>query len=299
MSEPGGAGGREQQAPPVCYRHPDRETYIRCQRCERPICPDCMLPAAVGFQCPGCVKEGSRSTRQHLTPYGGRRSGDPRLTSFVLIGLNVAVFVAIQLTGGRGSRLIDYLALLPASAVGRGADGAPVLIQGVADGAVWQLLTSGFTHVQLLHIGFNMLALYFLGPPLESVLGRARFLAVYLASLLGGSAAVMLVSAPNSQTIGASGAVFGLMGALAVVSLKVQGQAQQILLWIGLNLFLTFTLPGISWQGHLGGLLVGAVLGAAIVYAPRKRRALLQWSAIATVTVLALVLAAVRAAMLA
>lgn len=295
MSEPGGAGSREQrQAPPVCFRHTDRETYIRCQRCERPICPDCMNPASVGFQCPECVREGNRSTRQHLTPYGGRRVADPRLTSFVLIALNAAVFLAIQATGRGRSRLVDYLALLPDSALSRGRDGLPVVVQGVADGAYWQLLTSGFTHVQLLHIGFNMLALYVLGPTLESVLGRARFLAVYGASLLGGSAAVMLFSAPNVTTLGASGAIFGLMGALAVLSLKVRGQAQQILLWIGINLVITFTIPGISWQGHLGGLVVGAALGAAMVYAPRRRRALVQWSAVVAVVLLALLAIAAR-----
>ncbi len=300
MSDPGGAGSREQrQAPPVCYRHPDRETYIRCQRCDRPICPDCMQPASVGFQCPECVREGSRSTRQHRTPYGGRRVADPRLTSFVLIALNAAVFLAIQATGRGRSRLVDYLALLPDSAIGRGPDGLPVVIQGVADGAYWQLLTSGFTHVQLLHIGFNMLALYFLGPTLESVLGRARFLAVYLASLLGGSAAVMLFTAPNVPTLGASGAIFGLMGALAVLSLKVQGQAQQILMWIGINLVITFTIPGISWQGHLGGLVVGATLGAAMVYAPRQRRALVQWASVGGVVLVSLVAIVTRVAALA
>lgn len=303
MTVPGGAGGRPGEAggpsaPPVCYRHPDRETYIRCQRCDRPICPDCMQPASVGFQCPECVRDGARSTRQGLTPYGGKRSGDPRLTSFVLIALNVAVFVAVYLTGRGRSSLVDLLALLPQSAVRLGA-GGPVEVQGVSGGAVWQLLTSGFTHVQLLHIAFNMLALYFLGPTLESVLGRTRFLAVYLVSLLGGSAAVMLLAAPNGQTIGASGAIFGLFGALLVVALKVRGQVQQILVWLGLNLVITFTVPGISWQGHLGGLVTGAVLAAAIVYAPKQRRAMVHWGAVGLVVVAVMVLIALRAAALA
>lgn len=298
MTVPGGAGGRPGEpggpsAPPVCYRHPDRETYIRCQRCERPICPDCMLPAAVGFQCPECVREGARTTRQGLTPYGGRRSGDPRLTSLVLISLNVAVFVAITVTGGYSSRLIDLLALRPAGGVVITQRG-PVDLLGVSSGGVWQLLTVGFTHVQLLHIAFNMLALYFLGPTLESVLGRTRFLAVYLVSLLGGSAAVMWLSAPYGQTVGASGAIFGLFGALLVVALKVRGQVQQILLWLGLNLVITFAVPGISWQGHLGGLVTGAVLAAAIVYAPKQRRSLVQWGAIGLVLAVLLVGIAAR-----
>ncbi|SDS86355.1 Membrane associated serine protease, rhomboid family [Nocardioides scoriae] len=282
------------EAPPTCFRHQGRETYIRCQRCDRPICPDCMRSASVGFQCPECVAEGARTTRQLVTPYGGQRSGDPRLTSFVLIGINALVWLAIAATGGGSSRLLDVLALLPRSATRMGTDGSLTLIRGVSDGAYWQLLTSAFTHVSLLHIGFNMLALYFLGPTLENVLGRVRFLALYLVSALAGSAAVMLFSSPNGQTLGASGAIFGLMGALAVIALKVQGQAQQVFVWIGLNLVITFTLPGISWQGHLGGLVGGAVIGAAMVYAPRSHRSLVQWSVTGLVLAAALVLIVAR-----
>ncbi len=291
----GGADGPTSpaQAPPTCYRHPDRETWIRCQRCERPICPDCMNSASVGFQCPECVREGARSTRQARTPYGGNRTGDPRLTSFVLIGINVAVWLAIMATGGSRSRLVDFLALLPDSAAGV-RDGRVVVINGVDDGAVWQLVTSMFTHVQPLHIGFNMLALYFLGPTLENVLGRTRFLALYFVSGIAGSAAVMLLSAPNGQTLGASTAIFGLMGALAVVALKVRGQLQSVLTWIGLNLVLTFTIGNISWQGHIGGLVGGAAIGAAMVYAPRKNRALVQWTATGLVLVVALLAVAAR-----
>ena len=255
-----------------------------------------MRSAAVGFQCPSCVKEGSRSTRQGLTPYGGKRVGDPRLTSFVLIGVNVLVWLAITATGGNGSRLVDLLALLPDSAARQLENGQVVVVRGVDDGAWWQLVTSMFTHVAPIHLGFNMLALYFLGPMLEAVLGRARFVALYLVSGLVGSAAVMLLSNPHGQTVGASGAIFGLMGALAVVATKVGGQLQPILLWLGLNLVFTFTVPGISWQGHLGGLIGGAVLGAAMVYAPRRHRALVQWSAVAVVLVLTLALVGVGAA---
>ena len=236
-----------------------------------------MRSAAVGFQCPSCVKEGARSTRQTRTPYGGQRVSDPRLTTFVLIGLNALVWLAILVTGGNDSRLLDKLALLPESAYTRYPDGSLVLVRGVSDGAWWQLMTSAFTHVEVLHIGFNMLALYFLGPMLETVLGRWRFLAVYLVSALSGSAAVMLFAAPHSQTLGASGAIFGLMGALAVMALKVRGQLQSVFMWIGLNLVFTFTASGISWQGHIGGLVGGAVVGTAMIYAPRSNRALVQW----------------------
>jgi membrane associated rhomboid family serine protease len=302
---PGGAGSLP-DAPPTCYRHPERETWIRCQRCERPICPDCMNSAAVGFQCPHCVKEGNRGSRQGRTPYGGQRVGDPRLTSFVLIGLNVLVWLAIQATGGARSSLVDKLALLPSGRctvpggfypnVGEAVctRAGQSWLPGVADGAWWQLVTSTFTHVQPLHIGFNMLALYFLGPMLENVLGRWRFLALYLVSGIAGSAAVMLLSDPDGQTLGASGSIFGLMGALAVIALKVRGQVQSILVWIGLNLAFTFTVGGISWQGHIGGLVGGAVLGTAMAYAPRQHRSVVQWTAVGLVLVVSLVLVTLR-----
>ncbi len=257
-----------------------------------------MNSAAVGFQCPTCVREGARSTRQSRTPYGGKRVGDARVTSFVLIGLNVLVWLLIQATGGRSSTVIDKLALLPDSATRRLPSGGVALVQGVDDGAWWQLLTSMFTHVEPLHVGFNMLALYFLGPMLETVLGRARFVALYFVSGIAGSATVMLLSAPNGQTVGASGAIFGLMGALAVVSLKVRGQVQSIMMWIGLNLVFTFTVPGISWQGHLGGLVGGAVIGAAMVYAPRSHRGLVQWGTAGLVLVISLLAVLVRVATL-
>jgi membrane associated rhomboid family serine protease len=257
-----------------------------------------MNSAAVGFHCPNCVKEANRGSRQFRTPYGGQRAADPRLTSFVLIGINVAVWLVIQATGGRASTVIDKLALLPDSASRELPAGSVVTVQGVADGAWWQIITSTFTHVQPLHIGFNMLALYFLGPVLENVLGRSRFLALYLVSGIGGSAAVMLLSDPHGQTLGASGSIFGLMGALAVVALKVRGQLQSVLMWIGLNLVFTFTVGGISWQGHIGGLIGGAVLGAAMVYAPKQYRAPVQWGATGLVLLVSLALIAARAAAL-
>ncbi len=165
---------------------------------------------------------------------------------------------------------------------------------GVSDGAWWQLMTSAFTHVEVLHIGFNMLALFFLGPMLENVLGRWRFLAVYLVSALSGSAAVMLFANPHSQTLGASGAIFGLMGALAVMALKVRGQVQSVFTWIALNLVFTFTVSGISWQGHIGGLVGGVIIGTAMVYAPRNNRALVQWSVTGLVLAVSVVLIAAK-----
>jgi membrane associated rhomboid family serine protease len=265
-----------------------------------------MRSAAVGFQCPNCVKEGARSTRQTRTPYGGQRVSDPRLTTFVLIGLNALVWLTILATGGNSSSLLDKLSLLPQGtcagpnggyypqAVEATCPAAGTWVPGVSDGAWWQLITSAFTHVEVLHIGFNMLALFFLGPMLEQVLGRWRFLAVYLVSALAGSAAVMLFAAPHSQTLGASGAIFGLMGALAVMALKVRGQVQSVFTWIALNLVFTFTVSGISWQGHIGGLVGGAIIGTAMVFAPRSNRPLVQWGVTGTVLGASVVLILVR-----
>jgi membrane associated rhomboid family serine protease len=288
---------------PTCYRHPGRETWIRCQRCERSICPDCMNEASVGFQCPECVAEGRKSVREAKAPYGGRRSTNPGITSLVLIGINAVVWIAVMATGGSASRLVDWLALrsngfcldgdllIPTTHKLCDAGQTAVWIPGVSDGAWWQLVTVMFTHVAPLHLGVNMLALWVLGPQLEAVLGRGRFLALYLLSGLTGSVAVYWLAAQYTPTVGASGAIFGLLGALLVVAIKVRGDVQGILVWLGINVAITF-MPGlnISWQGHLGGLAGGALIAAILVFAPKERRAVLQSAGLA---VLALVLVAV------
>ena len=297
---------------PTCYRHPGRETYISCQRCGRPICPDCMRDAAVGFQCPTCVAEGAKSTRSGQTPYGGARSANPALTSMVLIGMNVAVWVLIMATGGNGSRWVERLALLPRGrcVAGNyyfpsipesacGISGGREWLPGVSDGAWWQLVTSAFTHVEIWHIGFNMLALWFLGPQLEAMIGRWRFLALYLGSALTGSALVYWAAAEQSSTLGASGAIFGLMGALLVVAHKVRGNLQQIGMWIGLNFLITVIYSrSISWQGHVGGFLGGLAIAAILVYSPRARRTTWQATGIAAVVAVALVAMVARTVVL-
>lgn len=301
---------------PTCYRHPDRETYVRCQRCERPICPDCMRDASVGFQCPDCVKEGAKATRQGLLPYGGKRSGDPRLTSFVLIGINAAVWLAILATGWAKSTLVDRLALLPtgtctsqdnpgqfyprvdSSAVcDTVADGQ--WFPGVSEGAYWQLFTSMFSQVEIWHIGLNMAVLWFLGPQLESILGRVRFVALYLVAGLAGSVCVYWFADENTATLGASGAIFGLMGALLVVLHKIGGNIQAIVPWLVVNAVFTFLVPGVSWQGHLGGFLGGLVVTGAIVYAPKANRARLQTLGVTVVVVLLAAATVARTAVLA
>jgi membrane associated rhomboid family serine protease len=279
---------------PQCYRHPGREARIRCQRCERPICPECMNDAAVGFQCPSCIAEGRKTTRSARTAYGGIRSTNPGATTIALISINAAVWLAILLTGGAGSELVRVLSVVPDGLCWAGDGGAyypgageqvcrsisgAEWADGVSQGAYWQLLTNMFAHVQVWHIGFNMLALWVLGPQLEMVVGRARFLALYLLSGLAGSAVVYWISDERSATLGASGAIFGLMGALLVIAIKVGGNVQSVLTWIGINFVITIVGSSfISWQGHLGGFLGGALIASALVFAPRARRTAFQVS---------------------
>lgn len=265
------------QQVPTCYRHPDRQTYVRCARCNRFICPECMHSAAVGHQCADCVGAGARSVRPVTNAFGAPRptSMTPVVT-YVLIGVNLLMF-AIQM----GSPDLDRaLALWPLA---------------VADGQIYRLLTSAFMHFGVTHIAFNMLALYFVGPPLENALGRVRFIALYLLSALGGSVLVYLLTL-NALTAGASGAVFGLFGATFVVGKKLNMDVRSVMTIIVLNLAFTFLFPlfssqNISWQGHIGGLVAGAVVAAAFAYAPRARRTLVQAGAV--VAILALLVALV------
>lgn len=242
---------------PTCYRHPDRETYVRCQRCERPICPDCMREAAVGFQCVECVTDGHRGTRAPRT-LGGARAGTVRtaVLTWTLVGVNVLVFIA-QLAD---PTLLYRLAMNPLA---------------VAAGQWWRPLTAAFLHSQsgfYLHIVFNMWALIVLGPQLERTLGRARFGALYILSALAGSALVYWVAGMSSLTIGASGAIFGLFGATFVLARRLRLNTTFLVVIIVFNLVLTFSIPGISWGAHVGGLAAGVALSAAYVYAPAHRR---------------------------
>ncbi|MCX5411430.1 rhomboid family intramembrane serine protease [Streptomyces sp. NBC_00059] len=267
--------------PPTCYRHPDRETGIRCTRCERPICTDCMIGASVGFQCPECVREAT-GTGHHpaasrpRTLAGGSVAADPRLVTKILLGINIAVFIAV-LAAGRP--LVDDLLLF-----GRAYSGDPAVgIEGVAEGQWYRLLTSVFLHQEVLHIAFNMMGLWWLGGPLEAALGRARYLALYLLSGLAGSALTYLTSDPAQGSLGASGAVFGLMGATAVLMRRMNYDMRPVIVLLVVNLVFTFTWGGIAWQAHVGGLVAGALIAIAMVHAPRERRDLVQYGACALV----------------
>ena len=235
-----------------CYRHPGRESGVRCRRCEQPICPDCMISAPVGFQCPRCVAQAPPV--RTMSSLATR----PRIT-VALIAVSVALFVPSLAAGGgfdsAGPDLVGRLAL-------HGPD--------VADGEWWRLVTSGFLHFGLIHLGFNMVLLYQLGSMLEPALGPVRFAALYATALLTGSFGALLLQ-PGARTAGASGAVFGLMAA-AFLGMRRRGidpMQSGIGGLLGINLLLTFVIPGISIGGHLGGLAGGAA-AAAVLFATEE-----------------------------
>lgn len=269
-----------------------------------------MVDAAVGFQCPECVVAGQRATRALELPYGGTRVADPRQTTIALIAVNVLVFAAamaftwlshvLSLTPrGICLSLTDVDSYYPgATAAQCLGSGDGTWVPGVAGGRWWQVITSAFLHTQYWHIGLNMMALWILGPNLEQVLGRVRFLALYLVAALTGSLAVMWLADPDSSSLGASGAIFGLFAALALLVWKVRGNFRQVLYVLGINAVISF-MPGISWQAHLGGFLGGLVVTAILAFAPRPNRTTVQWAGIAAVTLLTVSLLALRAFQLA
>ena len=287
-------GARRVEQVPTCFRHPDRETYVRCQRCGRHICPDCMRQASVGFHCPECVAEGVAGIRQARTPYGGAVRSRSDLVTKALIGLNVAVFLVIQLTGRGTSPMLVQLAMLGRDVYPDNANVAG----GVADGGYWRLLTSVFVHAEAFHLLFNMVALWVFGPMLESLLGRLRFFGLYVVCGLAGSVVVYLLTSPGAFTVGASGAVFGLLGAALVVSIRRGYDVRWLFGLLAINAVITVLGPRISWQGHLGGLLAGLALGGAIAYTPKDRRNLAQWLGFGALLGLCLVAVVVRTASL-
>jgi membrane associated rhomboid family serine protease len=238
----------------TCYRHPDRETGVSCSECGRGICPDCMVFAPVGIRCPdhaGVAQGPQRVTR------GVRRAayeGGGALVTRILIGINLAVY-ALNLAQGStlsrtSGRLFEEGALVINSPWG-----------GLADGEWWRLLTAAFLHGNLIHIGMNKFVLWLIGTPVEEAIGRGRFLALYLVSGLSGSAGALLWD-PGAITVGASGAIWGILGAALILEWQghhvLGGQALGLILF---NVVFTFAVPNISVGGHFGGL-VGGALGA-------------------------------------
>ncbi|MFF3449139.1 rhomboid family intramembrane serine protease [Streptomyces sp. NPDC002667] len=274
----------------TCYRHPKVESHVRCTRCDRYICPSCMREAAVGHQCVECVKEGSRSIRQARTAFGGRISTVPAVT-YVLIGLNLLAYLAELLR----SSVVDRFAMLGAGLVGpdgghyywAAVHSSDYHAEGLVDGEWYRLLTGAFLHLPptggtfgIAHIGMNMFALWNIGRTVEAQLGRVRYLALYLLSALGGSVLVLLI-APDQQTIGASGAIFGVSAAYYVMARRLGADMAGVNRFMaGLLLWLVISAGLTSWQGHLGGLLAGGLVTVAYAYAPRgSRRALVQAAA--------------------
>lgn len=252
----------------TCYRHPSRETRVSCSRCGKPICPDCMTPSPVGMRCPDCAGDRVKVRTVHSAS-----SDVPRVTA-VLIAINLLVYLAEGNVGGSaasGSLTIDYGLFGPA----------------VADGDYYRMITSGFLHANLIHVGFNMLLLWLLGRELEGELGPWKFLALYFTSLLAGSFGALLLS-PNSLTVGASGAVFGLMGATAAIlyARGINPFQTSIGGLIIINLLFSLAGSNISLGGHLGGLIGGGLCGLAFAWAERHGRPdALGWAACAVVSV--------------
>ncbi|HET7018054.1 MAG TPA: rhomboid family intramembrane serine protease [Streptosporangiaceae bacterium] len=277
MASPQGPESGADVAAPTCFRHPNRETYVSCVRCNRHACPDCLRSAAVGQQCVECVKEGNRGSRQAVGRFGGKVSQTPVVT-YTIVALCVLGYL-IELTNS--TRIV--------------VDGG-MFGYSVADGEVYRLITSAFLHEPpdngfgLTHILFNMWALIVIGPPMERALGRSKFIALYLVSALAGSVMLYLL-APGQLAIGASGAIFGLFGGFLVLAKRLQLDMRQIVVLIVINLAITFFVHGIAWQDHVGGLIAGIALTAAYVYAPRANRTLIQVGA--TVVMVALIVVGV------
>jgi membrane associated rhomboid family serine protease len=255
---------------PVCYRHPDRETWIRCTRCERPICPECMTAAAVGYQCPECVRQGQAAVPERRTVFGGRITREGGVTMSI-IGVCVALFVSVSLLDMFGG-LVRW--------------GMQPLAIAIND-EWFRLVSSVFLHSGWLHIGFNMYVLYLLGPPLERVLGHGRFATLFLVSGIGGSIASYTFSPLRTLSVGASGAIFGLMAAWIVVGRRLNRDTSQVVVLLAINVALGFVLTGIDWRAHLGGAATGALV-ALVLTTSRGSRAQgkVGQQAVATVAIL-------------
>jgi membrane associated rhomboid family serine protease len=271
---------------PTCFKHSRRETQVRCSRCDRFICPDCMREAPVGFRCPECVRNENKNVRAARTVFGGALTTRPYVT-YALIAVTILVYLAELADPDVVGRFSNLGTGLVGPDGGHYLDDGEVYIgynyEGIAHGQWYRLITSAFLHqlpgrgvFGILHILLNMYWLWMLGRILEEQLGWWRFLAVYLLSALGGSVLDFLVD-PSRPAVGASGAVFGLAACYFVVAARMGQQPMDrkrllftFVLWMVISAGFT------SWEGHLGGLLTGGLLGAGLAYAPRKQRLAIQ-----------------------
>lgn len=262
-----------------CYRHPDRPSFVLCQRCGRTICTDCQTQAAVGVHCPECVKEARRSAPRRRPAVATRvrsaAAGGAPVVTYSLIGISVVVYLLNLVTGGLVNNYLVY-------------DTRFTLVMP------WTMLSSVFVHLSIFHIAFNMFSLFIFGRILEQSLGRIRFLALYLIAGFAGSVAVLVLNLGGAVG-GASGAIFGMMAALLVIQRGLGGNYTGLLVLIGINLVIPFILPSsISWQAHVGGLIGGGLVG--LVYMSTRARALKSRQILLTAGVAALfvVIAIVR-----
>ncbi|MCP2244808.1 rhomboid family intramembrane serine protease [Lentzea aerocolonigenes] len=271
---PDGPIGAEPETP-VCARHSDRPTRLRCTRCDRPACPDCLRDAAVGSQCVDCVNEGKRTVRRARTMAGAEQSEGRLVVTPVMIALNVIAYLVTVVQSGS-------LFTNQTSAVFQATVLDPVL---AANGEWWRILTSGFMHYGLWHLVLNMGVLYIAGYHVEPELGRLRFSVVYFLALLGGNAAAFYFGGVCDRLAGASGAVFGIMGALLVVWRRKKRDISTVVVIVVINL-VSNLFTDASLLGHLGGVVVGGLVTLAMVKAPRENRNLYQIAAVVAALVL-------------
>ncbi|MGZ5375360.1 MAG: rhomboid family intramembrane serine protease [Solirubrobacterales bacterium] len=274
----------------TCYRHPNRETGVSCSNCGRPICPECMTSTPVGMRCPECAKQRTPVRTAATVGMGG---GQP-IATYVLIGLNALVFLAEMLGGGGGSSSVEAGQNLTGDGGLCGnaiADGGFCGIEPQQGGESFRIITGAFLHAGPFHLLLNMFALYVLGTMIEPAIGTLRFVGIYFAALLMGSFGALLATEPNQVTVGASGAIFGLMGAAFVIARNrgMQEIQSQIGLFVVLNLVFTFAVPGISIGGHIGGLIGGALAALLLEQIARRfkgrHRVLLEVAALAAIFV--------------
>lgn len=253
-----GAGVPSAQEPPTCPRHPDRVAYVRCQRCDRPACPDCQRSAAVGVRCVDCERA-AHHAQASARPRNAMGGGIGRRTPVVTFGILALCGVFFL-----GQTMLPGL-----------TEGLFIFGPYRALAMPWIFVTSGFLHAGVLHLLLNGWAIWVVGQYLEQTMGHWRFAALFLISVIAGHTAVLLFADPASSswvthTLGASGGVFGLFGSLFIVNRKMGAETGQVLVLLALNLLITFTVPGISWQGHVGGLVLGTAM-TAVMFAVRPR----------------------------
>ena len=263
-----------------CYRHPGRQSFILCQRCGRTICAECQTQAAVGVICPECMKEQRKNAPRTKSAILTRLTGSDRPTvTYSIIGITLVVYLLQFVFGSQLTGLLWYA----------GVYSYPGSFEP------WRMLTTALAHGSIFHVLLNMYTLWIFGQLLEQLLGRGRFLALYLLSALAGSLGVLFLSSPTTPVVGASGAIFGLMGAFLVIQRRLGGNAKQLLVLVGINVVIGF-IPGlqIAWQAHIGGLIGGAVLGLIFVQTRRIRQKALQVALIGVFAAVLVLLSFVR-----